>query len=862
MIRELEKYLMFVLVMACMFGATACRTKVPEPTMPIKDADKPFPTYSMHNIGPERVQNSFSARFVDLDQDGNVDILVGLRKPDAGFRVEWGDGHGHWKTQQGPGTSLEPRSFVVADIDRDGVMEILIGGEGDQQGLQIWKLGQNGEWVLHSALTESGQYRDVAFADVNEDGWLDAIGVRVDADESSGVDVWLNNGKGGWRPNIGPLMEGIYTGLVVADVNGDGHVDIVTSRRGGVGARELSGSWGRYWVGVGGVQLWYGDGAGRWEPQSLPAVGDAESVTVADVNGDGRLDIVAGLYLQGINLWLGNKDGWSKRTVVDKGTWSSVRVGDLDGDGNRELLASSSDGQGLRLWHWDGSKFAALTGWLPDSETYYNVDLGDVHGQGLLDVLSMRTDGAVQVWSTERAKRAPAQEFVGMPLGEPLKLYFETAQARVSDDDAKLISAWLPTLGRDTKDLYFRVFGKADVRSVHSEVFPNNESLSLARAEAVSAMLRDHGIFADRIAVKALGDKDPVPPGMSAEALQQNRTAWVQAYPSISVRLPLTMGDNAKRDLFHINENAAFKTVDGVPEYRVGPGDEISISLWQGGMAKVHKVVVAIDGTISIPFFEGVNVNSMTPTEIDNFMTKSMAQFVRQPRVDIEMVKYHSKTATIFGQVRDLQRQPTGPGTYFLEGKESLVNFLSRVGGPTDRADITQVQIIRGGKVVKLNLERAIQQADWRENAIIDDGDTIFVPSMEQAGRRVYVLGEVKNPGIVEFSGEFHILDAVSKSGGFAENVYYQDMRVIRANRDKPLILPVAFNRLLEDGDLTQNLALNDRDVIIIPRSPIANWNKWIQDVSPSLNLLLFQPISAVDAVQNIQLLNKSLNRP
>ena len=158
-----------------------------------------------------------------------------------------------------------------------------------------------------------------------------------------------------------------------------------------------------------------------------------------------------------------------------------------------------------------------------------------------------------------------------------------------------------------------------------------------------------------------------------------------------------------------------------------------------------------------------------------------------------------------------------------------------------------------------MNLERAIQQADWRENAIINDGDTVFVPSLEQAGRRVYVLGEVKTPGIVEFTGDFRLLDAISKTGGFGENVYYPDIRVIRADRDKPLIMPVAFDRLLEEGDLTQNLALNDRDVIIVPRSPIGNWNQFIKNISPSLDLLLFKPMNAVSQSQSIRLANKAL---
>jgi len=268
--------------------------------MPVMDTDRPVPDYSMHNIGPQRVQKSFSAQFADLDRDGHVDLLVGGRRPVSGFRIEWGDGQGHWRMQAGPASSMEPRAFAVADLDGDGGFEELIGGQGDQKGLQIWKLDrESGKWRLHASPTGIGVFRDVALADVNEDGWPDAIAVRADSETEGGIYVWLNNGRGGWVANTGPMVEGRFTDLAVADVNGDGHVDIAASRRGGFGAiRSGTGHWRQ----TGGIQLWYGDGAARWEPGFLTAASDAESVTVADVNGDGLLDVIAGLYQQGIAL--------------------------------------------------------------------------------------------------------------------------------------------------------------------------------------------------------------------------------------------------------------------------------------------------------------------------------------------------------------------------------------------------------------------------------------------------------------------------------------------------------------------------------------------------------------------------------
>jgi polysaccharide export outer membrane protein len=248
----------------------------------------------------------------------------------------------------------------------------------------------------------------------------------------------------------------------------------------------------------------------------------------------------------------------------------------------------------------------------------------------------------------------------------------------------------------------------------------------------------------------------------------------------------------------------------------------------------------------------------LTPREVDRNVTKILSRYERRPRVDVLVVKARSKTISIFGEVQNLTRQPTGPGTYFMTGKESLVEFLSRAGGPSKDADLTKVQIIRKGKTVFLNLDRAIKQGDWAENAIIDHGDTIFVPSLAQSKRQVYVLGDVVKPGIVEFTGDIRFLDAVAKSGGLGKDAYLPDIRVIRSDRDTPQILAINFERFMEQGDLTQNLALRDKDVLIIPTRPIANWNKLIQDILPTLNFLL-TPIDAASQVMTVQLLSKSL---
>ncbi len=841
----------FFLLMALV----SCRSTVPQPTTSLENRASPLPGYKMHNVGPQHVFESRAVRFADLNRDGHLDLLVGGRGSVDGFYVEWGDGEGHWRMQSGPRTSMQPRSFAIADIDADGAAEVLIGGEGDQKGLQVWSIDAAGEWQLHSSPVEGGIYHATKFVDVNHDGWMDIVAARSDNESDGGIYVLLNNGRGGWLAGIGPMVSGVFTGLAVADINGDGHPDIAASRRGGLGA-EVANRDG-YWHQVGGVQIWYGDGNGRWEPEMLSADSDAESVTVADVNGDGRLDIVAGLYQQGIALWLGGGT-WKKQRIIRTGTWSDVKVGDLDGDGRRELVGASSDGSGIGVWHWNGSAFAARRKVVPDYGIYYSLDLGDIRNTGELEIAAVRADGGAEIWSGLEAMPEPGHEFVGAKIGEKHSIFFDSGSALIGEESIQQLDRWLESLRRSPDKIRFEIKGKADIRPIHSDLFPNNAALSRARAESVAAWLVSKGARQEVISIEAIGDSNPFPKGTDPLALKQNRRVSVQAYEAESVRLPGIVSDRVKRDLYHVDENQVFKIVDGIPGYKVGPGDELSMTFWQGGKSTEHKVTVQVDGTVSLPYQEALKVSGLTPREIDYNVTTILSSYERHPRVDVRVLKARSKTASIFGEVQSLVRQPTGPGSYFLLGKESLVEFLSRAGGPSKDADLTKVQIIRDGKTVVLNLERAIKQGDWAENAIIDHGDTIFIPSLSQSKRQVYVLGEVGKPGIVEFTGEIHFLDAVSKSGGLSKDAYLPDIRVIRSDRDAPQILAVNFERFMEQGDLTQNLALQDKDVLIIPRRPVANWNRVIQDIMPSLSLLL-EPVNVASQVLTLKALNRQL---
>lgn len=188
---------------------------------------------------------------------------------------------------------------------------------------------------------------------------------------------------------------------VFADVDGDGFVDLAALARLGQGPR-----------------LWKSDGTGSWQEFStgmtpgMPSCGGG--LDFADVNGDGRLDLVVADHCQGIFVYLSDGAGdWkmvvesmcpldlpagSAEAIMHQGA-EDLSVGDVNGDGMADIVASSSDEGGINVYLGDGTG----TGWhkattgLPDTGWANRVLLVDLNSDDVPDLLASYADGP-RVW--------------------------------------------------------------------------------------------------------------------------------------------------------------------------------------------------------------------------------------------------------------------------------------------------------------------------------------------------------------------------------------------------------------------------------------------------------------------------------
>jgi protein involved in polysaccharide export with SLBB domain len=160
------------------------------------------------------------------------------------------------------------------------------------------------------------------------------------------------------------------------------------------------------------------------------------------------------------------------------------------------------------------------------------------------------------------------------------------------------------------------------------------------------------------------------------------------------------------------------------------------------------------------------------------------------------------------------------PGVYPIKAGTPLLQALTLAGGTSDRADLTAAYIIRNEQTIPVDLRKLIQEGDLSKNVKLEREDTIVVPEIvfgsnpqEIQDRRIYVLGRVARPGVYTLKQDVPILHALFLAGGVAENGDLASAFVIRG-KDK---IPVDLWKLIQKGDLSQNVTIKHEDTIVIP---------------------------------------------
>lgn len=318
---------------------------------------------------------SFGMDAGDIDGDGDTD-LVGAADA-SGVVLLWrNDGNNPVTfTEEIIDAALPGASAVfIADVDGDGRQDIVGSGHQSSYTLLWWR--NDGFWTRQTIATGWAGAYEVYVADVDRDGHLDVLSAAYTAQE---IAWWRNDGQEPitWtKHSIATSFAGAHS-VWSADFDDDGDTDLV-----GCGALDNEIAW---WRNDGGWPI-------NWVKTTLStSFTGARSVKAADLDGDGREDIVGICWSNHVKWWrnLGGDPLTFDEQMIDSYVYGGhfVDVADINGDGRCDVLAAACLSHDVLWWSNDGGSWTRhfVDG---DVTNAIQAHAGDFDGDGDLDVMA------------------------------------------------------------------------------------------------------------------------------------------------------------------------------------------------------------------------------------------------------------------------------------------------------------------------------------------------------------------------------------------------------------------------------------------------------------------------------------------
>ena len=330
---------------------------------------------------------------VDVNGDGQLD-LVTRHLLQRVINVQLGDGTGRFVAAAGSPITLayRPGDIKLADLNGDKIPDLGVS-HSERDAVDIFFGDGKGGFKLAAGSPStvsndnSSFTRGLLFVDLNEDGILDIVTTNRNQNTFATL---VSNGRGGFSPGPRTSFRADLEdyAFAIGDLDGDGHLDVVVAS-GERGSRSAPGR----------VVIQRGNGKGDFKETSAADLSiplGARRVTLGDVNGDQRLDLIITHSNRLLSVMLNRGNG--NFTPAPASPYSleteayDIAIADVNHDQKGDLIAATVQsvtillGQNGGFTPSPGSPFRAGPG-------AYHLTLGDINKDGKLDIAAASFEG-------------------------------------------------------------------------------------------------------------------------------------------------------------------------------------------------------------------------------------------------------------------------------------------------------------------------------------------------------------------------------------------------------------------------------------------------------------------------------------
>jgi polysaccharide export outer membrane protein len=267
-------------------------------------------------------------------------------------------------------------------------------------------------------------------------------------------------------------------------------------------------------------------------------------------------------------------------------------------------------------------------------------------------------------------------------------------------------------------------------------------------------------------------------------------------------------------------------------EYKLGKNDVLNVfvlghpelSSQRINLGEISGTTIRKDGKVHMPVIGALQAEGLTLTEFENALRDEVEKYIVEPQVSVEILTYESQKFYVLGEVLK-------PGAFPVDGDTTLLEGLGLAGGVPPTADLESATVIRGGKLLPINLADLIRRGDVSRNIYMRDGDLVFLP--DNVAKKVYVLGEVQEPTAVPIERDsISLAEALAMAGGPTPARARRELAVLRGGFAKPVVYIVNLEKAMLVDD---RIKLRAGDRVMVAPTGLSTSNRYMTQILPFL---------------------------